>query len=343
MSTVIQVTADVRGTLASFLESQSYTQLAVIVDENTKAFCYPLIKDVCPNHILVEIKSGEENKTLSTCEKIWQAMTDAAFDRKSMVLNLGGGVIGDMGGFCAAAYKRGIRFVNVPTTLLSQVDASVGGKLGIDFGAFKNHIGFFKTPEAVIISPEFFRTLPGRELRSGFAEVVKHALIADRKQWSELRSSSFESLDWLEVVPYSVKIKEGVVAEDPTEQGLRKILNFGHTIGHAVESHLLHTDRKVLHGEAVALGMICESYLSFKLGYLTAEELKEIEQHLDSFYPRIALEEGELEPVYSNCLQDKKNEGQIVYASLLEKIGQANYHQPLNKEMILDSLRYYLK
>ncbi|MEQ8926380.1 MAG: 3-dehydroquinate synthase family protein, partial [Fulvivirga sp.] len=250
------------------------SKVAVLVDENTHEHCLPHlgIKDF----VLIRINSGEVHKNLATCQFIWETLTDHGFDRQGLLLNLGGGVIGDMGGFCASTYKRGIRFVNIPTTLLAQVDASVGGKLGIDFNRFKNHIGIFAEPEAVIIDPFFLETLPANELRSGFAEVIKHHLIRDLDGWKQLSQSKMETLNWLEVIKHSVEIKNDIVIKDPKESGVRKILNFGHTIGHALESHYLNSDEPLLHGEAIALGMICESHISYQKNMISKEMLKEI-------------------------------------------------------------------
>lgn len=181
MSVII---SPIQTSLTNFLATSDYAKVAVIVDENTRQHCYPRIETVLPEHTLIEIPSGEQNKHLRTCEEIWSHLTDAQFDRHSLVINLGGGVIGDMGGFCAATYKRGIDFVQIPTTLLAQVDASVGGKLGIDFRGFKNHIGVFTQPQQVLIDAHFLKTLPTRELRSGFAEVIKHCLIRDAEMFS---------------------------------------------------------------------------------------------------------------------------------------------------------------
>jgi 3-dehydroquinate synthase len=321
-----------------------WTQMAVLVDENTKAHCYPLVQHHLPDHVLIEIPSGEEHKHLGTCEHIWDALTRHHFDRKSVVLNLGGGVIGDMGGFCAATYKRGMDFVQVPTTLLAQVDASVGGKLGIDFQGFKNHLGVFQEPLFVLIDVNFLGTLSQRELRSGFAEVVKHGLIADRAAWDALRSRSLGQLDWGQVVPHSVRLKEKVVAQDPTEKGLRKILNFGHTVGHAVESWFLTHQPlggRLLHGEAIAVGMVAEAWLSVQKGLLPASELAMIEAYLLQTYGRVALPEAALPEMAHLARQDKKNEGQVILACLLRAAGEAVYDIPLTEAEIVESLRYY--
>ncbi|MCD8540568.1 MAG: 3-dehydroquinate synthase, partial [Leadbetterella sp.] len=254
--------------LPQYLEGKDYSALVVIADRNTRKDCYPRIKEVLPRHLLITVQDGEEYKNLDTCINIWNKLTEAEFDRHALVINLGGGVIGDMGGFCAATYKRGIDFIQVPTTLLAQVDASVGGKLGIDFQGFKNHIGVFTQPRAVLIDTGFLTTLPERELRSGYAEVIKHCLIRDRKMWDKIRKSELGDIPMKELVSHSVETKKAIVTEDPTEKGLRKILNFGHTVGHAVETFHL-TRERLLHGEAIAIGMICEAYIAYSKGMLT--------------------------------------------------------------------------
>lgn len=245
----------------------AYSQLAVIADTETFQYCYPKISSYLPDHQVIVIPADERHKHLGTCQLVWQKLTEAAFDRKGLVLDLGGGVVGDLGGFCAATYKRGIDFIQLPTTLLSQVDASVGGKLGIDFQGFKNHIGVFTQPKAVWVYPGFLDTLPPSEIRSGFAEVIKHALIADAGAWKSLLAWDRLPQDWNSIIPHSIHIKDKVVEADPTEKGLRKILNFGHTIGHAVETYFLDKgDRRLLHGEAIALGMIAETWLFLAKG-----------------------------------------------------------------------------
>ncbi|KXX69724.1 3-dehydroquinate synthase [Flammeovirga sp. SJP92] len=322
---------------------KGYTNLAVIVDENTKRDCYPIVKDLLPEHLLIEVVSGEENKNLETCQHIWQELTNASFDRKAAVLDLGGGVIGDMGGFCASTYKRGIDFWQMPTTLLSQVDASVGGKLGIDFGKLKNHIGVFRIPDMVLVYPEFIKTLPQNELRSGFAEVIKHCLIADADHWKTVSSKPLSEQDLTTIIPHSINIKDGVVTSDPTEKGLRKILNYGHTIGHAIESYLLDIPgRKLLHGEAIAIGMIAEAYLSVKFTGLKEDELKQIQEYILSVYGKVELLESDLEHLYAYLLQDKKNSGKKLSFSLLSKIGDCTFDQFIEWNDIEEAIRYYI-
>lgn len=344
MNEVIQGHVFINNDIASVvkqLDLEAYSSFAIIVDENTKEHCLPIVQPLLPDAHVIEIKSGEENKTLQTCSHIWQELTEAGFDRKGLVFNLGGGVIGDMGGFCASTYKRGIEFIQIPTTLLSQVDASVGGKLGIDFNSFKNHIGVFNLPKAVIISPEFLKTLPERELRSGYAEVIKHSLIQDADQWEILKSKSLNEFDWAKVISHSVKIKANVTEHDPTEKGLRKILNFGHTIGHAVESFYLETPKKLLHGEAMAVGMIAESLVAVNKGFISQEDCDSIKSYLVSVFGQRNIDDQDLEQIIPLTLQDKKNEGKVVYAALLNKIGEANYNQPLSEQEIRNGIAYY--
>lgn len=328
----------------AFFEQLNYSKIAVLVDENTQQYCYPILKNLLPQpHVLIQIQSGEKHKNLETCTHIWQQMTDNQFDRKSLLLNLGGGVIGDMGGFCASTYKRGIDFIQIPTTLLSQVDASVGGKLGIDFQGFKNHIGVFRNPKKVLIDTQFLKTLPERELRSGFAEVIKHCLIADKDYWTKITAHDLHGQNWAEITQHSVQVKSNVVTQDPTEKGLRKILNFGHTIGHAIETSYMESDEveRLLHGEAIAIGMICEAFISVKKGFITQEIAEEIQHYILKTYGQVAVREDFMETIIQNTLQDKKNEGSTINASLLKNIGDCGFDIPIDAQEIQESIYYY--
>lgn len=343
--------------LSNFLEQKKYSQIWVLTDENTHRDCLPLLnKYLSLPYQEITIQSGEEHKNLQTCTQVWQILTEAETDRKAVMLNLGGGVIGDMGGFCAATYKRGIDFIQIPTTLLSQVDASVGGKLGVDFEGFKNHIGVFCEPQAVVIEPLFLQTLSKAELRSGFAEIIKHCLIADENQWKDLLQNWTPSLwknlsvtednlsNWHQLILHSIHIKHQVVSQDPTEKGLRKILNFGHTVGHAVESYLLEdSKRKCLHGEAIALGMICESEIAYQKQSITLEEKEAIKDYLEGIYDFVPILETELNQIAKLARQDKKNEAGKIQASLLNQIGEANFNQSIEEDEVIASLLYYLK
>ena len=262
--------------------------------------------------------------------------------RNSLLINLGGGVIGDMGGFVASTYKRGMDFINIPTTLLAQVDASVGGKLGIDFKGLKNHIGLFREPTQILIDATFMETLPEREIRSGFAEVLKHGLIADKSYWERCNSIDLKyHHQWNDIVERSINIKKGVVNEDPFESGLRKILNFGHTIGHAIETELLHTTDRLLHGEAIAIGMICEAYLSTKMTGLPTKALDQISTSLLELYGHQKIKKSLFNSIIKLALQDKKNKGSVIHCSLLRNIGECAINIPISGPDIIDSLFYY--
>ncbi|MBX9852030.1 MAG: 3-dehydroquinate synthase [Cytophagaceae bacterium] len=330
--------------LANFLKGKQYSKICILADENTEKHCLPLITSALSKPNIIRIKSGEENKNLAACENIWKQMTDLHLDRKALMINLGGGVIGDMGGFCAATYKRGIDFIQIPTTLLSQVDASVGGKLGIDFQNFKNHIGVFKDPVAVFIDTAFLKTLSKEELRSGFAEVIKHCLIADGKKWKEINQKKIEQQDWNDLVQHSITIKSKVTKEDPYEKGLRKILNFGHTIGHAIESYFLNIpNKRLLHGEAIAIGMIAESYLAWKKEFINDDELTVIKKYLVSIYGKKEIFDYDVDKILPLTLQDKKNEKEKIQCSLLEQIGKANFNIPVTLKEIREAINFYNK
>lgn len=334
---VLIIKEGLRDPLAAIL--QSYSKVAILTDENTHRLCYPLLSGL-PAHHVIEVPAGEEHKHLQTCQVIWQRLTDLNFDRHSLLVMLGGGVLGDMGGFCAATFKRGIDFILMPTTLLSQVDASVGGKLGIDFNNFKNHIGVFCEPQVTIIYTPFFKTLPVRELRSGFAEVIKHCLISDRKMWDVIRQKSLEEQDWDTLVKHSVDFKKSVTTADPTEKGLRKILNFGHTMGHALESYFLSRGNRIFHGEAIAMGMIMESFVAREEGLMTNGELTEVKNYVLSIFPKekSPYDEGE---VIQLMLQDKKNKGGEILMALPEGIGKAKWDVKVAGALIKKAFQYY--
>lgn len=335
--------AAISDSLVEFLNQNEYSQIAVLVDENTQKHCLAKILPFLPKKFTkIVIKSGEGNKHLGTCEKVWEAMTKSNMDRHGLLINLGGGVIGDLGGFCASTYKRGIDFIQIPTTVLAQVDASVGGKLGIDFHGFKNHIGVFQLPKTVLIDSNFTNTLDWREKRSGYAEIIKHCLIRDADQWFKISKQDWDKVDIAALVSHSVEIKKAVVAEDPKEAGLRKILNFGHTLGHAVETYLLDKGkRRILHGEAVAVGMITEAYLSYQRGLISLEELGSIEAYLFETYGKVQIAENEIPAIINLTIQDKKNKGKEVRFSLLTGIGDCGYDIPVSKAEMKKALEYY--
>ena len=338
----IQIGHESLSQLSAWLETQNFSRLVVLSDDNTHQHCYPRLTGHLPKHDLILIHPGEKYKNLDTCIDLWAQMTDLALDRKALLINLGGGVIGDMGGFVASTYKRGMAFVQIPTTLLSQVDASVGSKLGIDFQGYKNHVGLYQDPLGVYIDPAFLTTLPKAELKSGFAEVIKHHLIADRAAWDQLRlQTEVEALPLEDLIRHSIEIKARIVQADQQEQGLRKALNFGHTIGHALETARLHGPSPLLHGEAIVVGMIAESYLSHQRGLLSLEELRQIEAYFSAIYPEVSIPSQEDEEIYRLSLNDKKNLGGKIMCTLLDGIGQAAVNQEIKQEDIYAALDYY--
>lgn len=331
--------------LAETLTDKNYSLIIVFVDENTHENCLPYFMGNLEGEFpieIVEIESGEINKTLETCSGVWEALSELGVDRKSAMINLGGGVITDMGGFIASCFKRGIDFYNIPTTLLSMVDASVGGKTGVDLGMLKNQIGVIVEPEFVIVDQAYLATLDKRQLKSGFAEMLKHGLISDKDYWKQLKDS-FNSTSIEEAISTSVQIKADVVQKDPRENSLRKILNFGHTLGHAIESYFLSLgeDKMLLHGEAIAIGMIMEAYLSTIYTGLSSDELDEISSTLLNHYGKVNISNQDKKEAIALLKFDKKNShGQIKYV-LLERIGKAVFDIQIKDNDLNDAFEYY--
>ena len=337
----VLLSSDITTDLSVFLSRKRYSQLMVLTDENTHKHCYPRIAAALPAHTVTTIASGEEAKNIQTCVQIWQAMTDRALDRHAAAIVLGGGVMGDMGGFCAATYKRGIEFVLIPTTLLAQADASIGGKLGVDFNHFKNHIGVFQLPALTLLYSGFLDTLPQPELRSGFAEVIKHALISDQAMWDRIRTQPLARQEWDALIRHSAEFKSSVVEQDPKEAGLRKILNAGHTIGHALESYLLEHNRRILHGEAVAAGLIAEAWIALQRSMITDDAFRQITAYILSIYGKAVFAEEETEAIAALTLQDKKNKGNRVLSVLLDGIGRARWDCEISLEEVKRALSFY--
>jgi 3-dehydroquinate synthase len=330
--------------LMELIEQGNYSKVFVFTDANTSELCLPVFREMLDDYSefdLIETDPGEENKNIDFCIGIWKTLLDFEADRKCLMINLGGGVITDMGGFIASTYKRGIHFLNIPTTLLAQVDASVGGKTGIDIDNVKNMIGTFSLPKAVFIETAFLKTLPERELLSGFAEIIKHGLIADQDYYLQIKNTDYKN-PTAEIIFRSVEIKNDVVTKDPQEQNLRKILNFGHTIGHAVESYALSNNPKPLtHGEAIAIGMVCEAFLSHKNSHLSEAELEDISTYITGLYPAYTIVEESFDELLTLMQSDKKNEhGQVMF-SLLERIGHCEFNAVVTSQDIKESLIYY--
>ena len=314
-----------------------YSQVLVLCDEHTHEHCWPIVqaKLGLAGTQCITIPAGEVHKNIETCQYIWSEMAERQLDRKALLLNLGGGVIGDMGGFCAATWKRGIDFVQIPTTLLSMVDASVGGKLGVDFKHLKNMLGLFQHPAAIVLEPQFLRTLSPRERMSGFAEMLKHALLDSPAHFDSLLQLDVNQLS-TEHILASIAVKQGIVAQDPHESGPRKALNLGHTIGHAIESYYLAQGRYLLHGEAVAWGLVAELYIAVQnLGFPEADWIK-IKDYVQANYP--ALQDVPVQPILDFAKQDKKNSQGQIRAALLRAIGHATWDEVLDDETLRASL-----
>lgn len=328
--------------LTNFVEQGNYTKVFILTDENTGEHCLPLVQEqLGDNFDLIEVNAGEESKTIDFCIGIWKTLIDFGADRSALLINLGGGVITDMGGFVASTYKRGIDFVQMPTTLLAQVDASVGGKTGVDVDGIKNIIGTFTQPKAVFMVTDFLDTLPPRQILSGLAEMLKHGLICDAAYWNQLKNSDL-TVPTAELVHRSVQIKNEVVIEDPHEKGIRKALNFGHTIGHAIETYsLLNDEDHLSHGEAIAIGMICEAWLSNKKIGLPDEELAEITSVLTGLYPTYTVAADCHSELYRLMQKDKKNQGGKINCTLLKHIGQYSIDNICTEQELCDSLKYY--
>ncbi len=333
--------------LNTLLQESIYSKIFIIVDSNTQEHCLASFLSLLETSItieVIEVTPGEENKAIATCSGVWDALADLDADRKGLVINLGGGVVTDLGGFVASTFKRGMDFINVPTSLLSMVDASVGGKTGVDLGNLKNLIGVINNPKLVLIDTGFLATLPKVEMRSGLAEMYKHGLIASDSYWkrlSDLTSMTTEDLNTL--IYDSIIIKNEVVLKDPTEKNLRKTLNYGHTLGHAIESYCLSNESltTLLHGEAIAIGMILESYISTKLTGLSQADLEQVTQVLSDMYDAVTFSKHDIDRIIELLKYDKKNANGKIYFVLLESIGKGVIDQEVSNELIYEAFEFY--
>ena len=292
----------------------------------------------------VVIPAGENNKKIGSVEKIWEFLSKNGGDRKSLLINIGGGMLTDLAGFAATTFKRGIDFLNVPTTLLSQVDASVGGKTGINSSGLKNEVGTFKEPVAVIINTDFLKTIDAQNFISGFAEMIKHGLIHSPEHLAELKDFEIENIDYdllQEIIRHSVSIKEYFVANDLTENNIRKALNFGHTIGHAFESLAMEQERPILHGYAVAYGMIAELFLSTIICRFPEKDCEELTKWMIDIYGKFEISKGDYDRLFELMTHDKKNESGRINFTLLPKIGKITINQNCEKELIFEALNFY--
>ncbi len=334
---------DIKRNFKAWLDQQNYSSYFMLVDSSSSVYCLPEIKNIHPDikWNIIEIPRGEQYKTITTSSIIWEELFKNGADRHSLLVNLGGGVIGDMGGFAAGTYMRGIDFVQIPTTLLSMVDASVGGKVAVDFRLAKNIIGLFKDPVAVFIDKNWLNTLPNEQKRSGWAEMLKHTIIADEPAFRKMQSLSVYDIEWDEWIRHSVQIKYKIVKSDPLEKGLRKGLNFGHTIGHAVETYFLEQKMPKTHGECVAIGMICSAYISSKTVGLPEDQLTDIVQLIKKWYDKIIIPEEGLDQIISFMIRDKKNRGGQPNFTLITSIGNYIFDQYPSLALIKESMHFY--
>ncbi len=326
---------NVSDQLHEYLAATAYSEFVVLCDENTRHFCLPIIAEAfgeTPYHI-IEIASGETNKNINIVQKIWKTLFDLRMNRKSLVVNLGGGVVGDMGGFSAGTFMRGIDFVNIPTTLLSMIDASVGGKTGIDMDGIKNGVGIFRNPKQVFIDPVFLKTLPERQLKSGLAEAIKHGILSSREVYDlaieALKKHETIDEDWIKRI---IGIKWDIVNNDPLENDYRKMLNLGHTIGHALESHFLNTEEELLHGEAIALGMIFENDISRRVGLMRHEIAKVIKDDILKYYDFPTIKVEDIDAIIKWIVLDKKNDKKKINLVLARDFGDIERNFEMEEE-----------
>ena len=333
--------------LNKHIKDKNFSKIFILVDENTHQHCLPYFLEKLETDSvieIIEIESGEINKTIDTCVGVWNTLSDLDADRKSLLINIGGGVITDLGGFVACTFKRGIAYINVPTTLLSMVDASVGGKTGVDLGHLKNQIGVINNPDLVLIDTRFLNTLAQNQMRSGLAEMLKHGLIRDAIYWNKFKDLSKLNLDDLDLLIYeSVLIKKNVVENDPFEDNLRKTLNFGHTLGHAIESYFLSNPDKttLLHGEAVIVGMILACYISTELAGFPEQTTIDIKNLFINYYGKVKINEDEYPAIIELLKYDKKNHHGNINFVLLESIGNPKIDCLVDNKIIVDAFHFY--
>lgn len=323
----------------------STAQKIILTDNNTLKLCLPLLLQKCKllaDALIITIPAGEIHKNENTAHLIWQQLADNYIDRNALLINLGGGMVCDIGGFCASTYKRGIDFINVPTTLMAMVDAANGGKTGMNLNGLKNFVGTFSLPITVAVVPLFLKTLDRRNVLSGYAEMIKHALVADAKLFKKFTSHPIKKNIMPENIFDAIKIKSAIVKKDPKEKNLRKLLNFGHTAGHAIESYSLANDNNPLfHGECVAMGILIESYLSYKTSGLKRTEIKAVAEYLDEVYVFPKLSELAINEIIVLMLHDKKNQNGNLNFTLLSKIGKGIIDCAVPSKMLNDAFLFY--
>lgn len=333
--------------LSRIISKSEPSKIFIMVDENTAVHCLPYLFTKSKWTIsseIITIPPGEEFKNITTCVKVWEFLSEKGADRNCLIINLGGGVVTDLGGFVASTFMRGIAFINIPTSLLAMVDASVGGKNGVDLGHKKNQIGVINLPEMVLLDIEFLKTLPHEHLISGLAEMLKHGLIHSNEYWQRIKNADIANKDEFEKLIWdSVEIKKEIVAKDPMEKDLRKTLNYGHTLGHAIESYFLVNSDKtnLLHGEAVAVGLILETYISKETFNVPSETLNDVAKSIFNYFPKQSFTQKDIAEIINLLAFDKKNRNGKVLFVLLEEVGRHKSNCEVSNELIYRAFEYY--
>ena len=345
MNQKVIVSGNLERDLVNAIAECEHDKIFILTDQTTHDMCLPKLQNyLCLKGAQsIVIKAGDTNKTLDSLAEVWTALSQGGATRHSLMINLGGGMVTDLGGFAASTFKRGIDFINIPTTLLAMVDASVGGKTGINFGGLKNEIGVFSDSKFVIINTQFLDTLDHDNICSGYAEMLKHGLISDNKHWAELVGFNLAQPDLAQLqrmVAESIKVKERIVTEDPHEHGIRKALNLGHTVGHALESFAMKHGRPVLHGYAVAYGMVCELYLSARKTDFPTDKMHQTVRFILDHYGRLPYTCDDYPELLELMRHDKKNTSGIINFTLLGGIGDIHINQTATKEEIEEALDF---
>lgn len=332
--------------LGRAIQQCTHDKLFILTDEHTHRLCMPRMREVSFLKEATEIciGAGDIHKTLETLASVWQVLSEKGATRHSLLINLGGGMVTDLGGFAAATFKRGLAYINVPTTLLAMVDASVGGKTGINFNGLKNEVGVFAPASSVLLDTEFLRSLNAENFFSGYAEMLKHGLISTTAHWAELLAFNTDTIDYAylkQLVGQSVQVKEDIVEQDPFEHDIRKALNLGHTAGHAFESLAMAENRPVLHGYAVAWGIVCELYLSHLKTGFPKEKMRQTIQFIKENYGAFAFDCKQYERLYEYMQHDKKNTAGVINFTLLKEIGDISINQTADKDTIFEMFDFY--
>lgn len=331
--------------LEEYIAQHEVINVFVIIDEHIETHCLPhFIKNFnCSVFEIIRIPTGEKNKNIATTLFIWETLAQKKADKNSLILNLGGGMITDVGGFAASTYKRGMPFIHIPTTLLAMVDAAIGGKTGIDLHHVKNQIGTISLPQFIVIDSDFLFTLPKEQLLSGMAEVIKHALIEGEQEWERISKLQLEDLQSIyEIIPDSISVKQKIVAKDPQEKNERKILNYGHTLGHAIETFSLGKGQiPLLHGEAIAIGMILETYLSHRIYGFPKDKLEAITTYTLSLFEKHFYDESAIKTIIELMMFDKKNSNGKVKFVLMKNLGDFALDCEVNEALIFDAFHFY--